>query len=177
MNQVALKPHDRQRGIVLIVAMVMLVVMSILGISSIRGIALEEKMAANAHDRSIAFQAAEAALQAGEQAVLTGVASGLYNPELKLDAPVLGNQVTLTSASVNLGHLSGNPPQYRIDYLGGGYLCDVRPEPDGNVRTCSGPSGSVDPLLCACMRFRITATSNPGDGRANVTLQSVFYSR
>ena len=172
----------KQQGIVLIVAMVMLIVMSILGISSVRGIALEEKMASNAHDRSIAFQAAEAALRAGELAVLAGVAAGQYDAELKLSSPQLptpqvGAWTAISTSTIALGHLAGNTPDYRIEYLGGNYLCDVQPEPDGNVRTCSGPSGSVDPMLCACMRFRVTARSNPGNERASVQLQSVFFSR
>jgi type IV pilus assembly protein PilX len=170
----------KQQGIVLIVAMVMLIVMSILGISSVRGIALEEKMASNAFDRSIAFQAAEAALRAGELAVLAGVAAGQYDAELKPSSPQLpgpGPWTAVTTQTIDLGPLVGNAPDYRIEYLGGNYLCDVQPEPDGNVRTCSGPSGSVDPMLCACMRFRVTARSNPGNERASVQLQSIFFSR
>jgi type IV pilus assembly protein PilX len=170
-----------QQGIVLIVAMVMLVVISILGISSTRGVAMGAKTAANTHDRSIAFQAAEAALRAGEQAVLTGVENNIYNVEQLFDdpnfVPTKSGKISIDPATIDLGELSGTPPAYEIEYLGNGFLCDVRPQPDGNVQTCSGPAAAADPLRCACMRFRVTATSNPGDERANVTLQSIFYSR
>jgi type IV pilus assembly protein PilX len=56
----------RQRGIALIVSLVVLLVMSMLGISSMQGTLLEERMAGNLYDRNLAFQAAEAALRAGE---------------------------------------------------------------------------------------------------------------
>jgi len=171
---------NRQQGVVLIVAMAMLVVISILGISSTRGVAMSVKTAANTHDRSIAFQAAEAALRAGEQAVLAGVLANTYDVEQQFDDPnfvPVSSGMIAVDAAINLGDLSGNAPTYEIEYLGNGFLCDVRPQPDGNVQTCSGPAAAADPLRCACMRFRVTATSNPGDERANVTLQSIFYSR
>lgn len=58
----------RQRGVVLIVALVVLLLLSILGISGMQGTVMQERMAGNALDRGLAFQAAEAALRAGEQA-------------------------------------------------------------------------------------------------------------
>ncbi len=51
-----------QRGATLIVALVILAVVTLLGVTSIRSSSLELKMAASARDRSVAFQAAEAAL-------------------------------------------------------------------------------------------------------------------
>ena len=61
-----------QRGVVLIVALVVLLVLSLLGISGMQNTVLEERMAGNMYDRNLAFQAAEAALRAGELAVLAG---------------------------------------------------------------------------------------------------------
>jgi type IV pilus assembly protein PilX len=63
--------HRRQHGVVLIVALVLLLVLSILGISSMQGTVMQERMAGNTFDRALAFQAAEAALRAGEQAAQT----------------------------------------------------------------------------------------------------------
>lgn len=63
----------RQRGVVLIVALVVLLVLSMLGVSSMQGTVMEERMAGNMYDRNIAFQAAEAALRAGETDASAGV--------------------------------------------------------------------------------------------------------
>ncbi len=61
----------RQRGATLIVALVILAVVTLLGVTSIRSSSLELKMAASARDRSVAFQAAEAALLTIERNLMT----------------------------------------------------------------------------------------------------------
>lgn len=55
--------HRRQRGAVLPMLLISLLVMAFLGVSSLRTALLEEKMAANADSRQLAFQAAEHALR------------------------------------------------------------------------------------------------------------------
>src|SRR5690606_3767551 len=57
----------RERGAVLIVALVLLLVMTILGVSSLSSTTLQERMAGNLRDSNLAFQAAEAALREGEE--------------------------------------------------------------------------------------------------------------
>jgi type IV pilus assembly protein PilX len=52
-----------QRGVTLIVTLVMLVLITLVGVSSIRNSTLDERMAGNSRDRDKAFQAAEAAVQ------------------------------------------------------------------------------------------------------------------
>jgi type IV pilus assembly protein PilX len=56
----------RQRGAALIVAMILLMIMSLLTVTSMRTGIQEERMASASYDRNLAFQAAEAALRAGE---------------------------------------------------------------------------------------------------------------
>ena len=51
-----------QRGIALVVVLVLLVATSILAIVVLRSSAMQERMSANLRDRSLAFQTAEAAL-------------------------------------------------------------------------------------------------------------------
>lgn len=58
---------QRNSGNVLFVSLILLLVITIIGISSISTTGLNEKMAANYRDHNLAFQAAEAALKAGEQ--------------------------------------------------------------------------------------------------------------
>lgn len=55
-------PH-REKGAVLIVALLFLVMLTLLGVTAMTGSTMEERMAGNARDTSVAFQAAEAALR------------------------------------------------------------------------------------------------------------------
>ncbi len=59
---------NRQEGAALAVALILLVVMTLLGLSSVKTITQQERMVTQSFDRSLAFQGAEAALRAGEQA-------------------------------------------------------------------------------------------------------------
>ena len=56
----------QQRGGALITALSILLVMTVLGISAMSTSALQERMAGNARDAEVAFEAAEAALRAAE---------------------------------------------------------------------------------------------------------------
>ncbi len=58
-----------QRGVVLIVGLVMVLLISIVGLSAVRSSGLQEAMAGNTRDRNLAFQAAESALTFGESLV------------------------------------------------------------------------------------------------------------
>lgn len=192
----------RQQGIVLFTALIMLVIMSILGISSIRGIALEERMTGNAYDQSLAFQAAEAALRAGEQETfalsagsepedvacnpesLLSSASAGYISQTSLQCPpdwmstaaletkFSASAKQLDASVTNLGTLAGTAPRYLIEYLGGNAPCYPGLNPDKKYDACTE---SVQD--CTCHRFRVTAMSTPGEGRATVILQSVFFTR
>ena len=62
----------RQRGALLIVALVMVLLIAIVGMAAIRGTGLQEAMSGNMRDRNIAFQAAESALRSGEVLVMAG---------------------------------------------------------------------------------------------------------
>lgn len=52
-----------EKGAVLIVALLFLVMLTLLGVTAMTGSTMEERMAGNARDTSVAFQAAEAALR------------------------------------------------------------------------------------------------------------------
>ncbi len=58
-------PARRQRGVVLVTALIVLVIMTILGLASINTTTLQSKMTGNLRETNAAFQAAEAGLQAG----------------------------------------------------------------------------------------------------------------
>ncbi len=55
-----------QRGAVLIVSLLLLLIMTLIGVTAMSTTSLEEKMAGNMRDKSVALQAGEAALEDGE---------------------------------------------------------------------------------------------------------------
>jgi Tfp pilus assembly protein PilX len=55
-----------ERGVSLLIVLVLLLVMTLLGLAILRGTMMEERMTANMYERSLAFQSAESALRAGE---------------------------------------------------------------------------------------------------------------
>ncbi|EAR07709.1 pilus assembly PilX family protein [Reinekea blandensis] len=59
--------YRKQSGVVLLVALVFLLILTVAGVSAMRLATVEERMTGNFADRSVAFQAAEAALQEGEE--------------------------------------------------------------------------------------------------------------
>ncbi len=178
--------NQSQTGVALITSLVLLAIVTLLGVSGLQNVALEEKMAASAYDRNLALQAAEAALRIGEgvaedqaRAIPPNSGFSTYTdgdntcPSSAIDNCTLGLCPTpdkdctprwkassfngWVDASVSLGGLAGTP-QYFVEYLGGNFPCF-----DG---------GSSDPM--DCKRYRITARSQPGAGRATVMLQSVY---
>lgn len=187
-----------QRGVVLLVALIMLIIMSILGITSVRTVALEEKMSGAAYDRSIAMQAAEAALLAGEQDAKnkTNIVIPDPLPAISANPPTVNNgfvstpssradnwmvdgvdwtsnaQTRTLNSSVNLGSTTGAQPRYLIEYRG---LAACKPDLSkekaiDNDECRSNPNAPA----CNCHLFRITARSQPAAGRAEVFLQSQY---
>ena len=69
MRRYGLTYKGRQRGAIMITALMILLLMTVFGISTMDTNILEEKMAGNMRDRNTAFQAAETALRAGESLV------------------------------------------------------------------------------------------------------------
>ena len=173
-----------QRGAVLIVALIFLVVMTMLILASIRGTVMQERMAANLYDRSLAFQAAEAALREGERFVLesapkpTGTGcdtSGNCNAPAPDEIPTWEDEDNWATAhSVADAHdhvieIGALPvaPKFLIELL-----ADDMPE----VNLCA--STAIDPDAPCYggpegLRYRITARSGEA-GRAVVILQSVY---
>lgn len=183
----ALVPHmhsaRRQRGAILFLALILLLVMTVLILASIRGTVMQERMASNLYDRSLAFQAAEAALREGERWVLANPpkpAAGSCNegscgkpdPEA---APAWEDDDVWKEAhdaedghghALEIGDLPV-PPQFIVELLADNMpevnLCESTAI-DPDAPCYSGPEG---------LRYRITARSGEA-GRAVVVLQSVY---
>ena len=182
MKNLSTSPN-KQQGAALFVSLMMLVLVTILGVTGVRLVSLEEKMAGNSYDRNLAFQSAEAALRVAEKYVEDNKPTPSYNDSgttCPTSPDPINNCTTgicpkpdkdctsrwessasftqWVSITTNLGTLAGTAPQYFIEYLGTTFNCT-----DG---------GGSDPRNCK--RYRITARSNPGTGRATVMLQSVY---
>jgi Tfp pilus assembly protein PilX len=65
-------PTHTQRGIILFVVLALLLVLSLLGVTLARTQTVEERLAQNDDNHQAAFQAAEAGLRAGVDALLAG---------------------------------------------------------------------------------------------------------
>ena len=80
----------RQKGITLIVGLILLLVMTMLGLTAVQVTTQQERMAGNLRDRNIAFQAAESALREGESALIRCVidfsGNGAYDVEANIVA-------------------------------------------------------------------------------------------
>lgn len=166
-----------QRGVALIISLVLLLVMTILGLAGVRSISSEERMVAQTYDRNVAFQAAESTLRSAETLIELGQfepvagtgcvsnGTGAYMVTV-CGAPVATAtprwlDSTFTSwtpaAAVGTGSFAITP-DYFIEYLGNTYPCGFDPVNSPND----------------CKRYRITVRAKPGGGRAAVTLQSVY---
>ena len=92
MNTATFTRPRKQRGVVLIIALVLLFTLTLIAVSSMGTSRLEQQMTANMRDRQIAFQAAEAALREGENYVQnTALTAGNF------DAACTGGQCLCTS--------------------------------------------------------------------------------
>jgi type IV pilus assembly protein PilX len=174
-----------QRGVALVVSLILLVVTTILGLASIRSTSLQERMSANMYDRSLALQRAEAALRAAEAAVtgnwdivaLDGVDCSPAAATLCQIIPAS----TFTSSDANWTSVaeshdindSRTPgvPQYHIQFMGtGSSESDLGLEANADYGSYGNPYPPDDVAY-----YRITArSSNPaaaGD-QSIVVLQS-----
>jgi type IV pilus assembly protein PilX len=149
----------RQRGVVLIVALVVLLVLTLLGISSMQGTVMEERMAGNMYDRNLAFQAAEAALRAGE-------ADAAADTNIAYDVSLAS-----IAAPVDLGY-DANWPATAVDYTG--TLAGLSTPPEYIIeRQRSLPPLEADQPLQPPLMV-VSARGTGRNGTSVVVLQSVY---
>lgn len=78
VNITSLAP--RERGVVLVMAMVFLLILTLIGVTTMSTTVLEEKMAGNMQDKNTAFQSAESALTSGENWLQPLAAMPIFEP-------------------------------------------------------------------------------------------------
>ncbi|MGV8932663.1 MAG: pilus assembly PilX family protein [Luteimonas sp.] len=159
-----------QRGATLVVVLILLLIMTVLGLAILRGTSLDERMSANMRDRSLSFQAAEAALREGEAIAAnpaiappaTGCAGGVCATPLATatDRWLDTGFTAWRNASTSMGTIA-TPSTFIVEYM-------------GDAPTWPGCDRKVPvDALCLSPRYRITARSQ-ADGRAQVVLQTNF---
>src|SRR5688572_6865077 len=118
-----------ERGVALVVALVLLVVATLIGLAGIRGTNLQERMSANMYDRSLAFQRAEAALRDAERAItanwqiatLGGQDCSPTSGVLCTLLPPANAAWTSVGGSYNVNNdKTPGTPQYFIQFMGTG---------------------------------------------------------
>jgi len=164
-------PPAHQSGAVLIVTLIMLLLMTLIGVGSMQSTSLEEKMAGNMRDKSLAFQAAESALNAAELSLdppaaptfnVTGT-GGFYSTAstiptasaIMTDSFWTSNPVA-TSTVTTLGNAI-TPPVYIIQQLAAACF----------KASCPAPSDFSTP-------YQITVRATGGSTNAVVILQSIY---
>lgn len=172
-----------QRGVALVVALILLVVITLVGLAAVRGTIMQQKMAANMYDRQIAFQNAEAAMRAAAASIPTSPASVarncqsasvvcLSNPFNDSNLPA-GSIKDLASALYTPGSLA-TTPQYVIENMGNFQdpNSDTGFNQSANSHNYGVNGGSVTSIY-----YRVTARSGDpakvGD-RAVVVLQAMI---
>ena len=177
-----------QKGIALAVALILLVVVTLIGLAAIRSTTLQQKMTANFYDRQIAFQSAEAALNAAATALqnnsaviardcgqtsVTCYANPFVDPNLPSGSiqtvPVGSNSGQFTPGTNATGQ-----PQYVIENMG---TWANTTNSTGFRNTANATQYGAQGVSLSSIYYRITARSgNPasvGD-RAVVTLQAMY---
>jgi type IV pilus assembly protein PilX len=181
-NSRALPRLHRQRGVALVVSLILLLVATIIGLAASRGTLLQEHMSANSFDRSLAFQRAESGLRAAEGAITTNwVITSLGGEDCSAAgcASVPSDAFTGTSATwedvsatydVN-DSITPGIPQYYIQFMGTGTA------DDDNGTKQNAESGNYGAATAASnvAYYRVTSRSSAPStlgGRSIVVLQT-----
>ncbi len=169
--------HFRQSGAALIISLIFLVLLTLIAVSAMQGTILQERMAGNTRNRMLAFQAAEAALNAGAASLGLGSlpsGTGFYMSPGSLPSSNFTSSQDWTTynwssgtAATYSGTLNGvaQPPRYVVERL-------TLTKPTG----CSG--GGVGNITFGPTPgdgyFRITARGVGGTTNAAVILQEIY---
>lgn len=155
------------------IVLLLLLVMTLLGLASLRGTIIGEKSTSNLYDRSLSFQASEAALREAEALILTNptfpaTGSGCSNG--LCEAPVAANTdmwmapaAGWRTSTVNVGTITA-APQFIIEPYG---LASRKEK----TRDCIALGVPEDECLAPV--FRITSRSSAAN-RAQVILQANY---
>ena len=173
-----------QRGAALAVALILLILVTIIGLAAIRGVTVQQRMTANFSDRQIGFQAAEAGLRAGEDAVAAGTGNvrtctpgGEHCQANPFTDPTLnaGRIQTVATSAYQAGSNAPGQPQFVVELICNDCQTTGGPAP---CQTANCGSYGAQTGAPTTWYYRITARSGDpaaaGSNRAIVTLQSMY---
>ncbi len=157
--------RQSQRGVALIVSLLLLVAITLLVVSAMRGTTMQERMTFNMYQREIARQVAEATVfYVSTQLPPAG------NPtwyKAALPAPVSGQtDVWLQANNWGSTQITINeqqyPAEFKVENMG---FWTSREDPTCKVK---------ENPLCERQTYRITARVKPQEGQAQLTLQAIW---
>lgn len=183
MSHTASHGPTRQRGITLVVVLLLLVIVTLLGLAAMRGTVMQERMSGNAAARAIAFQAAEAVLREAESYAAdparpdvpaAGCSNGLCATPPQ-DGPAAWETDTFwtTGAGYRASNLEADPNR-QVQFLR--YVIEDMGEAGTLVGNCTN---DIDLSVSDCSStavgrfYRITALSRMANG-TEVILQSTY---
>ena len=179
-----LQSPRRQRGVVLFVALILLLVVTVLGVTLARMQTSEERMAQNEHNHQVAFQAAEATLNAAMTDLNNGVYSdlngdflcqpgnkpGLYMLACETSMLAAGGTSLVTALDWNN---PGNLGAVTLPYDGAALTVPLTQAPQFLIEELAQQACPYSGTHNSTYVYRVTAHAWGLDGTAGVTLQSV----
>ena len=168
---------QQQTGAVLFVGLIMLLVMSLIAITSMQSTNLEERMVGNTRDSLVAFQMAEAGLQAGENLVDSGTltlsmfdndgSDGLYDNAYD----TIWSEINWTGSD-SRDYTGFNPPNVNTpSRFVIQHIAETQVAPKVQLENYGEGEASTTVQL-----FRITSRGTGGSDNTAVVLQSVYGS-
>ncbi|MNZ26369.1 hypothetical protein D3C78_435590 [compost metagenome] len=178
----------RQRGAVLLVALVMLLILTMLTLTSMRGATLENRLAGNLAEERQAFNAGEAALREGERklARLPGADDGRSNVcGADKDLCVVGREQVQSTNGSSVGWRWESSPadwwmsgSHALAYRGSDNQTRLSLAPQLNAAHFDSDSGcSLNGDGVCTDYYYVTTYATAGAGRTPLILQSVFARR
>lgn len=177
-----------QRGVALVVSMILLVVITLVGFAAVRGTLIQQKMSSNMYDRQIAFQNAEAAMRAAQARIAANPgdiarncqAGGVVCPANPFtDTNLPASKIISVTAGSGSGQytassLATGQPQYVIESMGSWQ------DPNSSTgynQSANAHNYGAQGLSTMVTYYRVTARSddpkNAGT-RSVVTLQAMI---
>lgn len=186
----------RERGSVLAVTLLFLVILMLLAVTAMTSANMEERMAGNARDTAIAFQAAEAALRDARRDLNGIAATGAYGRATRINISQFGDGTDTDNGTCsNVGlcrpfaytktlnsilpsapgvDMTAAPSVQYGTYTGAPQLQGVAAQPRYIIEYfCLQYIGSSAGAT-SCTFFRITARGYGGSMSTEVTLQEIF---
>lgn len=163
-----------QQGAALIVSLVILLVLTIIGVQSMESSVMEERMAGNYRDKRMAFEAAEAALRAGEIFLTIQTTRPVANSTGSNGIYTFGDanirSYSFWSGVSNQNSLTGlaEGPKYVIEERG--LLAGV----SGNNQSAETGAIGFNEEESSTYGYRITARGVGGSANAVVMLQADY---